>query len=802
MTDATEISAPPESSTTRPNPWRHSFTVGCILLGLISPLAVLIKVATTGGNVLSNDYIDWTILISRMLDGNYDWRCAVGDTFVGAHSVLLPVLVFWSDAYLFAWNVHADLLVGLVITFARSLLLFDTLTNPSSGKVKWILFPIIMALNFGASQASVLLFGETSIPIGLALLGFTIALWGVCKFNRAAPLVLVLGGLISSYSFGNTLPCWATLTLALVLLRPKDIRSYLAIIAGCAVTALPYALRFKANVPSVGSENTQIVSFVNLPFIINLLGRPFAPNVGTNFGWMTRSVVASVIALLLFGAIAVSYQRIDKALRNKAVPSLLVLVYGISSIWFISLFRTFVMPWYIPMASMFWIGLAGLACCSISETDSDLKTRLRAVPNTERITEILRADYKCYLAATLVVFSISVLFLSSNLRYDDKDCFARTSSPASEATLRNYDTAPTYCEDLLFQWGGGAFARDMKLLAEPLRKHMLSAFAPEQTWSLQGDFAIGKVSVNDYFSADGVEFIQGRNANRRKSWSSMEHLNLFVAPNHSVRWDMRIPEQAQSAQFASAVCSAERSTNDGGTVELQVLSSADSKVLLRQNIDVGNDWRPIELSLLPYRGKDISILLSPAQDKASCDSVWRYPRIDLVLIRDAQNVSQPVPLHPANTELYATVPAPTDRDLSFDGFPNESWNVAGLQLSDARKLPVTTFNTIAPMAAISTATPLNIDLSKYSELYVEMSASEHFDLRAMYFTMRFSDGTMRTFCISLLPDEKLHQYTYDLKLLEVPSKCTLTAITLSPRMTKRGSEAASFSIGGLRLIAK
>jgi len=109
----------------------------------------------------------------------------------------------------------------------------------------------------------------------------------------------------------------------------------------------------------------------------------------------------------------------------------------------------------------------------------------------------------CYLITTMpclrlwasgLVVSVSALVALSNRDYGSKLVFLQTRTPASASCLRNYNLAPSYCEQYVFNWGVG-HPGFLAQLARPLQRNDLSVFSSNEEWNLQGDWALDTVWV-------------------------------------------------------------------------------------------------------------------------------------------------------------------------------------------------------------------------------------------------------------------------------------------------------------------
>src|SRR5262249_17473354 len=149
-------------------------------------------------------------------------------------------------------------------------------------------------------------------------------------------------------------------------------------------------------------------------------------------------------------------------------PAWIISSFGLLSVWQISMFRQFIAPWYTPVAIDCWIGLVGLAYVLLmrSSTAKTKGAKSRLIPAWA---------YGC--TAVLLL-----LYVPASYSWSDKSFLLSTRGPAAAACLRNYQTAPTYCELCITLLGG--VTRYVQSVGAFLEAHHLSVFGPHQTWAL------------------------------------------------------------------------------------------------------------------------------------------------------------------------------------------------------------------------------------------------------------------------------------------------------------------------------
>jgi hypothetical protein len=596
-----------------------------VLLALIPIANIAVVLFTTGADNPSNDYLQYMGLIGNVLDGKYNWSNYIADTFYRTHSVALPVAFHILDAALFRFNMYVELAVGLMLAGLRLVFLSAALGRSLSGWRKIVLIPVLSFLIFSDSQMSVFAFGDAALTIQLSLLGFALGLWGLCclQSDRWRALCMVAGGLIAAFSWGNGPVTWMIFLAALLLSQSTNRWMFAAWLSGFGVSLLPYiqALIVNPMVHHASSRNgTTVVSFLNLKFCLNLLGWPFTNNIATNVDGTRFAKIVGWAGLCFSAAILVLIAKLRQAKWwQLALPGILCLLHGTLSIWQISVFRGLLASWYTTVAMSFWIGLTGLVFLVLE--------LVCTVKNGNASKNIVLAGGGC---AGVYFFALTAAYLYTNTTFDDKTNFLYSRSPASAAVLRHYREAPLSASQYVFQWGGDYYGL-LPLLAAPLEKHRLSVFAPRQTWTLQGDNAIGTVTCTGSDKSSCMTWSNGRSAQDLSPWWSYRHLNLIVPSSHTVAWKVTIPAEALSAELKTAAAPAESAAASGSgplpaVLEVKPEDTSNYAVFRQTAVLSDSQWHPLTLPLGQYKGKTVTIDFS-AIDKSNRPVVWQSPTI-------------------------------------------------------------------------------------------------------------------------------------------------------------------------------
>src|SRR6202042_2390973 len=79
---------------------------------------------------------------------------------------------------------------------------------------------------------------------------------------------------------------------------------------------------------------------------------------------------------------------------------------------------------------------------------------------------------------------------------------------------------------------------------------------------------------------------------------------------------------------------------------------------------------------------------------------------------------------------------------------------------------------------------LNLRASDYSCFYIRTALSSNANLRCLYVLLQINGSQNRGFFLPLLPDQKEHGYTYDLKLLQLSPDDRITGMRIFPRLAR------------------
>jgi MFS family permease len=787
---------------TKVKPWQRqalrwaAITV-IVAVTLLPGLGIANILVTTGANNLSSDDgIFNSRFLDKVLDGTYHWQNFPRDTFFDPHSLLVPALAYIGLAYFADSNVYVALCLGLLLAAVKLLLLHSALTQTNQKRKRWerwLLWPLLAALVFSLSQISSYEHSMTAVGGGIMSLGLALGVWALTRFpgQWRGVTLMVVGGIVATLSSGAGLIMWPTFLIGLIFLGFRKLSHYAFWFTAAALSAVPY-LFFLFLDPRRGSRaQSTLQSPFNYLFMLGTLGRPFAN--GINADYSSEMPIPLRIGLLglalgVMGLALLWQRRRTRALAQSA-PALMLVVFSLLTIWQISLFRGGIPPWYTFISIIFWIGLLGLAYA--------MWTNAAVGPDPGR------RGYKLqYLIArvwsVVVVVGLVLLYVSSNLTYADKTVFLRTRAPASAACLRNYRNAPTYCEETLVVWPLGKTGY-LPMLAEPLERHHLSVFAPQQEWTLQGDFILDSVRIDETPGIPDIFWSADLTATP-VAWRDYRHLNLFLHTPNSISWTFSLPSNVERADFHSAIAISQSvpfdPTEDGVQFEVHIKpeGGADELAFGQYAAADQHQWQPFTIPLSAYAGQTVTLRLT-SSGGANITGDWamyRYPYIDLRL--DPAKDAPAVPAKPF-------IPTLTAADVRFDITDSNLWQTSNMLPMSAEIEGVKAW-TLNSDPSMQFNRPLDLNLADYTHFYLRLAASPDNYPMTLQILYRLSDAPAlaRRITIPLFADGEMHEYTYDLKLLELDQRVRLTGIGLGPAREGPFTGMSWMKISDFRLI--
>lgn len=751
-----------------------------IILTLIPIINIAHIIATSGENNLSNDVVMWVDMVDKVLHHDLSLKTFIIRSFFTPYFIPLYIASEMLNAFLFEWNIKVTLFFGFFLNLIKLTLLFDLFTfRYKKNPFRWFLLPIVSALVFSNMEVTTFTGENTSILIGMSLVGAVISIWGIVRFRAQIKGVLVctLGGMISTWTFGLGLIVWPLSLLGMILLGFRKAKQYLVWFIGALVCTLPFFIFYFFKPTQLPQPiNLNLQSFLNFNFMVNLLGRPLV-NLWT-FDMTRQYKITGLIGIVLAVACLVVFLL---SLRSKKyavfVPPLLVSALGLGGVWLASTGRTTLASWYITAAWPFWQGIVGFSFILLMQ------------PVVDEISLPSLFEFIKKSGGVFIIFIIAFLYARSNVGNEVYGFLLYSRTPASASCLRSYQYAPTYCESYLFQW---PIQRPEYIfeLGRPLGRNQLSAASRQQQWSLQGDFIFDRVEVIREPITAPIGWYEGLSG-KRTSWFGIKrwhHLDLMLQSPNAIKWTVDFPDYLESAVLKSAIGilndNAVDPEADGLTFRVTVEgNSIEPKTILEQHVQAKeHTWTPFSYDLSSYRGKKVTIEFTslPGKNNVGDFAMYQYPVIDVTVakhIDDEKNITYT----PENTDVYPGFTRPVAKDEIWNGKDLTFWSLSHLE--PVKDKPGYYIGGEDPQFQLKE--PVNLCLADYTHFYIKFAMPEGTPrVTQIFFQLNDNQpiSEERSFSFTTFADGKVHMYTYPIRLLDlnVPYNTRLINVRFDP----------------------
>lgn len=717
--------------------FRAGVALAAYVLAALPIIRILTIICTTGADVLSSDLIYHVAALSRILSPGYPLQNILRDSFYNGHLMFFPMLLRIALAKLVYWNAYIELLFGLGSSILTLCLACSAIGARSRSKwIVWLL-PFLSVMIFSTNQINQFTFGDAAVPMGFCALGIVFSLWSLVHYGRTWKAVwLAIGGAwFATWSWGQGIVAWPLLLGAMMLtnlyngtLFPRrqshrpgfGIAQVVAALAA-AVLSLAPVLALLLTAPA--SDAQRVVNPFNLEFILNGIGAPFVNGVNAYI----NQQVAIGYAGLVCGCACIALVWINKRTKwmHAIAPGCYLMTAAILSLWLLGIFRHGVSIWYTGIGLLFWLGLTGAAFVILSNKRTSGEGAV-----------LLALRLLCGLGAGGAL----VASIVSGMTINDKVYFLYARAPASAACVRSAEAAPVYCEQRVILEGTEGSAPEY-VLASQLKALGLSVFAPNQRWTLQGDYVLDTVSISEPPGVAPLQWLDDQTL-QPLPWYDYRHLDLRLAVSNTVSWTMYLPRTAQRAVFQSAVMATDATAQinlqpDGAAIPLQ----------LRQLSSTQSGWQSVEIDLLPHKGQTMTLMFTAAPGSAS-PVLFRYPMIDVLLDPDPAMVAE-------SQRVVSVKPSLSENDAVF--------------LARAGQLEYTA--------------PVSVCLGNYTHLMVHMRVMIEAMPRVAQWSLHLADtsatGAAPLIQLPLLGDGDMHPYTFPLRLVDVKQAARLEGLRLA-----------------------
>jgi len=757
-----------------------------LVIGLIPAVRLISIVYTTGMNNLSNDYLAYSPIVIDAMNNGFPFSNLSSTCFKGQCQPITFMLMTFFAKY-FYWNVYAEILFSIFVTLVTVFLIYFLYAGFSFQPKKAWIFVFISALCWAITQISTYTFGQASLYSTTCLMGFCLGLFGVKYYpNSYKGIILIIIGMwFAVWSYGTGLVTIPIFFLGL-LIGFKHKKYFVLWAISLLVISVPYIQYYL--IDQVGLQSgVSFFSFFRFDWVINIIGY-FLSNGSYLFDPSYELIPTNPLIIGYVGiaflvlAIVIQFIKSRFQIFRRFFVELALIAFGLGCAWQLSLVRNNIAPWYIVSVAPFWLGLVGLYYPLLTE---------------EKGSSIKLVIGRIFSGLFFVI--IIVLFINSNITYEDKIFHLISRAPVSSACLRKYKTAPTYCEGMLFQWGVGN-GNLIQQLAEPLEENNLSVFAPHQIWSLQGEYAFNSVKITKSPDSSKESWWTGLDGERSR-WDSYKHLDIMLPAESILSWTVELPQNIMSAELITAI-GINRKFNDVNVdkvkfkISIELLDQTVKTVFEKRIPSDMNTWLPIQIPLNEYGGESITIHMSTSGEEGNAGewAMYQFPIINLHKSKTVQPLSENDVVNPENTDLSNTMAIVSTDDYIID---DKSDSLVGTNMSQLFDNPVSW--RLGKNSSLTLINPIDVCLSGYSDFVISLSLTTDVSPRFIDIIFTFDGEKYELVRMPLLPDEEIHSYSYPLRLLDVDPSSRLTNINIYLPESKFNDSEVRFM--GMRLIS-
>lgn len=601
------------------------------ILALIPPLRLAYFHFSNGENCANNDDITYLEQFVRMTDSGYNWLNYFGDTFVDGHSTAFNQLIFNLYVLLGQLNQNLGASIGIGLITIR-LVLFFNLMFSSANKLRWYCLPLLSAIIFAPTGASILTQGSFAITWQLALTLGAAALWAIFRksvdSNSSKPAGRPDTKAIALASTCIVLGSWTIATTLIIIpiawfcawrLKMLNKLSLTLLGTASALAIFPDLLYLERGV-GTSRPLAEVLKPLDLTMFLSSLGRNFAPGSGWYMDRIAPAEVFSTLGLILLIAICVLAKAVSKksiadgdkqaAFPKHFYPSLAISSFALGNLLLTTMVRTIIAPWYGQISLWFWIGLVGMAASLL-----DLQT------NDEK----LKSGTTILAATTLISIASFCLFSPG---FEDKEFFLDNRSPAYLSVLRNYQTPPP--PGLLPPYK--YIPLKPERLARILEQYHLSPFGAEDTVLLQGDCVIpGLVQFRNDGKEDSKLYFMSNDNKSIFTATYYKRLNLCLKGSMTVTWRVKIPVDAKVAELTTGLWQL-KTTSKLPNAKPNVLTiEVDSNQPLVYEMRPDEETK-VKVDLLAYKGKVATIIFTHKQNNPQT-TVLQVPKVEIRRLR-------------------------------------------------------------------------------------------------------------------------------------------------------------------------
>lgn len=690
--------------------------------------------------------------------------------YYGTHFIPVPFLVCVLNALLFNWNMHVELFLSFLLYVTRVVVVWLILKPSLSKPIQFQLLAAMIALQFLPMEISLFDYALAGIPAGFGTLGFCLALFFLLK-GESKPAYLNLSGvfaLISSYSIGTTIPCWAALCAAAALRRMSFNVMFKAWLLPAVLSFLPYLgfllLKF---------DNASLLSSPGFSWkrLIDLLALPLRNANGPD----DSIILVSVITVLITAFLALS--KSHKVLAKEAestVGALSLVFYAALCAILICVARANVSPWYSAYSFLFWCGGSALVLHAIISCE---RPRLQAI----------------LFAALLGTVEVSI-WNSAFRDFQKFDYFAYCRGTAAAHILRNWERAPTEVLCLL-SGTNSVYLSEVYSAAGILRKRNWGSFWRTKTISLQEEYGFAGVSVFTGDAKANIVWLKSPKSSRLECWANPKRLYLKLPARASLSWTPDL----KNSSIAGAFTLQAQAARAGMSARLHgsLYDQSKNRILAEKIVDLHNGQSVLKLSF---------------DTKCSAPRLVLQAEGEPVLIKDCRlDLSKPIDFNrlevrssnisPSNV-LDATQYGSLFKDGGDISLPVSDFRCENLSVKGQSKNG-TEFETEKDscISRLIYSPAIKIDPSKFKSIIVPIKVSGALDDAAFCLQYVVNGGSVQSRLVPFWRTGDMQYYELDLKLSAFNPEDRITGLMILPFYLDRRPQGSRFELGRISFLA-
>ena len=723
-------------------------TISALVASAIPFIVMAWYVTSRGGSNFQDDYGYYIGSLAKMWNKGISWDSIVISAPHGPHFAAIPVFFRAVAMKLGNWDAFSEIYASLAIGIGRTALIYAIFATVLPQKAQRLTMLVLTSfLIFAPVQLGLYAYGDTGITMGADHFGFLIGLWGVTAFPKSwrGVALMALGGFISAWSWGMAVS-WIIFFIAAVL-HKFTFRQIGALIIACALVHIP--IFEHATKMAAGTE----YDFFNWRMLVGALGRPFVPLVALIDNYPLANYIGIAgIALALLLATIIFFDAISNfRIPVWGIPGAALISFALAYMYQISIVRTTIGAWYVAISVNFWIGLSGLAIALFIPPFATKKSKI----------------YSTF--GSTIIIAIVCLYIPANMSFENKTPFLQSRTLSADSCIRNYRSAPTFCEMLVFFWPP---TYEFASFARFFEQTQLSSFGENQTWTIQGDWPFKAVSLREDPSYPQIQWVgeNGRLGDRPLSWQSHNRLGLRLPTGQSVAWTVTLPMQLRSATFHTRAVSWQDETgaNARGSLLVKLLEPSQAETVVLQQSFSNQTNVEVRVDLSPWAGKTVTLIFLSDGPTLESGVTLHYPRIEISKIRNPSAI-----VSEAYRDIQGT---PENTELGLEGSETESAKDILLQGKRQVSWHQMYANVLTPMDVNSVCAG---DLKSFE---ITISMPENIAIRfvrVLVATRRFNGNYYENEVqLPLLKDGGEHTYTIDTKLIPFDKRDRIETIRI------------------------